>query len=574
MTHRRAGAIAAGAVAVLGVGVLIPTIAQATPDRPGEIVGAGSATAIDGSFIVVLNEEVAAGSETAAELVEEHDATVGTVFETVINGYAIEASEEDAARLAADPAVAAVYQDELVTVATETQDDPPSWGLDRIDQPALPLDASYTHPAHGGADTTIYVVDTGINHTHEDFGGRAVPGFDAFGGDGTDDNGHGTHVASTAAGTEYGVAKQASLVSVKVLDATGAGSVSDVIAGVEWITARADDSSVVNMSIGTPANEALDAAVNASLTAGVHYVAAAGNSDQDASQVSPARLNRVITAAASTADDSRHPSSNWGPAVNGFAPGEDITAAWIGDDTATETLTGTSMAAAHTTGVLALGLHDYQGTEPMELWWDYLVESVFVHDAIDDPGAGSGNVLIQVAPPRDPGPLRAFARSDCSLGDDGAWSCTFDGGDSRSRAGIVAYDWNLGDGRQDSGETVTHTMAPGSHAIELTVTDAVGDTHSWTTRVGLSESAGEPVPFWVSTFCYERAAHWDCGSAPYLASGETPSPQPFEWDVDGAIIRGWAFDRSFPSGGEYQITVTAFDEEGRSTQLDSSLSVP
>lgn len=387
-------AAATAAVLALGAGLALPGAAHAaTDDATGVILNADAAEAVAGSYIVVLDETVAADSPAAEELAAKYDAEISTVYDTVVNGFAAEVDEADALRLAADPAVDKVYQDEVVELATTTQVNPPSWGLDRIDQPNLPLNNRYTYPAHAGAGVTVFVLDTGIRYTHQDFGGRAVFGFDAFGGTGLDRQGHGTHVASTAAGTAYGVAKAADIVSVKVLNDSGSGTVQSVVAGIDWVTANASGPSVANMSLGGGANSLIDAAVVSSINSGVSYSVAAGNSNANASGFSPARVGPAITVGATTSTDARASYSNWG-AIDIFAPGSSITAAWASSDTATNTINGTSMAAPHVAGVAALYLGSNPSASPAT------VKSALVGAAVTgkvtSPGSGSPNRLLQL----------------------------------------------------------------------------------------------------------------------------------------------------------------------------------
>ncbi|KPC95413.1 serine protease, partial [Streptomyces sp. NRRL F-6602] len=214
------------------------------------------------------------------------------------------------------------------------------WGLDRIDQASLPLDSKYTYPDKAGEGVTAYIIDTGVRISHSDFGGRAANGYDAVDNDNVaqDGNGHGTHVAGTVAGSAYGVAKKAKIVGVRVLNNAGSGTTAQVVAGIDWVTQNAVKPAVANMSLGGGADAALDQAVRNSIASGVTYGVAAGNENQNAGNVSPARVTEAITVGSTTNTDARSSFSNWGTVVDIFAPGSSITSSWNTSDSATNTI--------------------------------------------------------------------------------------------------------------------------------------------------------------------------------------------------------------------------------------------
>jgi len=240
------------------------------------------------------------------------------------------------------------------------------WNLDRVDQRDVNFDSKYYY-TNAAKDVTVYVVDTGINYGHIDFEGRASFGFDVFGGDGADCDGHGTHVAATIGGKTWGVAKKANLVSVRVLDCDGNSTTSRVIAGINWINENIDGPSVVNMSLSGGGSYAMDAAIKNSIASGVTYIFAAGNSNADACNYSPSRVDEGITVAASTSEDSRASYSNYGSCVDTFAPGSSVRSAWIGSNTMERTISGSSMAAPHVAGAAAIYLQDNQDASPQEI---------------------------------------------------------------------------------------------------------------------------------------------------------------------------------------------------------------
>jgi subtilisin family serine protease len=321
-------------------------------------------------FIVVLDDSFAGSVPAVAqEHARASNGRVGHVFEHALKGFVITVSPAAVEQLVArDSRIAYVELDQPVE-ASVTQS-PVTWGLDRIDQRNRPLSNSFTYTA-AGSGVTAYVIDTGIRYSHDEFGGRAVAGFDAFGGNGSDCHGHGTHVAGTVGGTTYGVAKSVRLVAVRVLNCSGSGTTSGVIAGVDWVTANhaADAPAVANMSLGGGASTALDSAVASSIADGVTYAVAAGNGNQggraqDACKYSPARVPDALTIGATDSSDRKASWSNYGPCVDWFAPGVSITSAWHSSNTATNTISGTSMATPHTAGVAAQYLQTNPGASP------------------------------------------------------------------------------------------------------------------------------------------------------------------------------------------------------------------
>ncbi|KQX77405.1 MULTISPECIES: S8 family peptidase [unclassified Streptomyces] len=389
---------AATVAAAALVGGLTALPAQAAPAE-GKVLAAGSPTAVKDSYIVTLKSQAGfkASSATGRNLVKGYGGTVGKTFGSALNGYTATLSATEARRLAADPAVATVEQNQTVRVSDTTQSSAP-WGLDRVDQTSLPLSGTYTYPDTAGSGVTAYVIDTGVRITHSQISGRASYGYDAVDGDTTasDGNGHGTHVATTIAGSTYGVAKKAKIVAVRVLDNAGSGTTAGVIAGIDWVTNNHSGPSVANLSLGGGASTTLDTAVRNSIASGVTYAVAAGNSSANASSYSPARVTQAITVGATTSADARASYSNYGSVLDIFAPGSSITAGWYTSDTATNTISGTSMATPHVAGAAAVYLAGHTSATPAQ------VATALVNGAtsnvVTSPGTGSPNKLLKIVP--------------------------------------------------------------------------------------------------------------------------------------------------------------------------------
>ncbi|MFL5382230.1 MAG: S8 family peptidase [Longimicrobiaceae bacterium] len=338
---------AAIAVAAAACSDQQPTAARA-PQQAAPVRLGGLGSAIEGAYIVVLNDNANPASVAAVAGVSPR-----YVYTAALNGFAAQLNAGQLNALQHNPSVAYIEQDQRA--AASTTQSGATWGLDRIDQRDLPLSGTYNYTPTG-AGVRAYIVDTGILTSHTQFGGRASVGYDAVGGNGQDCNGHGTHVAGTVGGSTYGVAKGVTLIAVRVLDCSGSGTNSGVIAGMDWVANNRVLPAVANMSLGGGFSQAVNDAATRMTNAGVSLSVAAGNENQNACNTSPASAPSAITVGATTSTDARASFSNYGSCLDVFAPGNNITSSWYSSTTATNTISGTSMASPHVAGVAALYL--------------------------------------------------------------------------------------------------------------------------------------------------------------------------------------------------------------------------
>jgi subtilisin family serine protease len=493
-----------------------PPTAPAADGAGAPTVSAGG---IPGQYIVVLRGGAADPRGLADQFAAANGASVRYVYTNALRGFTLSNLPEPAvAALQRNPAVAYIEQDQVVTLSA-TQNSP-TWGLDRIDQRTLPLSSSYTYD-QTGAGVRAYVIDTGIRRAHQDFGGRAVTGFDAItsGGSAEDCNGHGSHVAGTVGGSVYGVAKGATLVAVRVLDCGGSGTNAGVIAGVDWVTGNHVKPAVANMSLGGGASTALDDAVRRSITAGVTYVVAAGNGDfigrqQPACNYSPARVREALTVGATNSSDAKASWSNYGECVDIFAPGVSITSAWYTSNTATNTISGTSMAAPHVAGVAALYLQANPTASAATVF------SAIVNGSTKNIVTSSSTTnnhllysrLASGTTPVNQPPVANFTYT-C-----GGLTCNFTD-TSTDDGGVVSRAWTFGDGASSSATNPTHTYgSAGTRSVTLTVTDAANATNSKTQSVTVTAPSSSTLTL-VSVTAYKvkGAKHADLTWSPSVA---------------------------------------------------------
>lgn len=483
-----------------------------------------SGTPIENQYIVVLNKGTdnkllgldalpdavtPLVSEVSNALAQAYNIVLGPVFEHALDGFVAQMTAQQAADLANDPSVDYVEQDQLVSLlATQTNS---TWGLDRIDQAALPLDGDYSYGQDGNG-AHVYIIDTGIRSSHNEFTGRVgqsrnfvSSGGGLFGGGSVDPGnyedcqGHGTHVAGTAAGTTYGVAKKATVHALRVLDCNGSGSNSGVINAVEWLMANHQKPAVANMSLGGGSSSALDTAIRNASNAGVVFAVAAGNDNANACNGSPNRVAEAITVGSTTSADSRSSFSNHGSCVDIFAPGSSITSAYHRNNSDSANLSGTSMASPHVAGVAALYLGANPNASAAEVFDQVL--ALGVSNKLANIKTGSPNLLLQNSvtggsggnggggEPVDNVPVARISANCSDL------TCDFSAATSSDDNGISGYSWNFGDNSTANGVAVSHTFAgDGNYTVTLTVTDSANQTGTSQQVVTVAAPGAGPCP--------------------------------------------------------------------------------
>ncbi|MGE3526695.1 MAG: S8 family serine peptidase, partial [Gemmatimonadales bacterium] len=431
--------------------------------------------------------------------------------------------------------------------------------------------------SNNGSGVHFYGIDTGILYSHVDFGGRASPGFDAItsGGGAVDCNGHGTHTATTAAGTTYGVAKGMTVVGVRVLNCAGSGTFAQVIAGIDWVTANAIKPAVANMSLGGSFDAATNTAVQNSIASGVVYAVSAGNSSTNACTQSPAAVPEALTVGATDINDNRASFSNFGTCLDLFGPGVNITAGWIGSNTATATISGTSMSSPHVAGVAGLYLAANPTATPAQ------VAAALVNNAtsnkVGNPGTGSPNKLLYMGFIGGGGPPNMPPVADFSYTCDASLNCSFDGTLSNDPDGsIVAYAWKLANGNTvRTTSTFSRTFPnPATFDLTLEVTDNGGLTSSITKTVNVTGGGPGNMPPTASFT-------WNCDAARHCTFDGTGSTDDngivsYDWQVVGTSItrNGSTISTTFPGPKTFDLKLTVTDGGGLSDSQTQTINVP
>jgi subtilisin family serine protease len=519
-----------------------PKAALITPANP-----------IPGSYIVVMKDAVADVDGEVDQIGQNYGTSATYRYRNAMKGFAGKLSPAAVEALRNDPRIAYIEQNQ--TMSLNTTQTGATWGIDRIDQRTLQLSTTYVYNADG-TGVTVYIIDTGINFTHNEYNGRAFKGIDEVtsGGTAADCNGHGSHVSGTVGGTTYGVAKNVKLVAVRVLDCAGSGSTAGVIAGIDWVTAQKNANksvpSAANMSLGGGLSTTLNQAVENSVAAGVVYAIAAGNSTADACTFSPASAPNAITVGATDINDGFASFSNRGSCVDINAPGVNITSAWMGSATATNTISGTSMATPHVAGTIALYLQVHPSATAADVDRDLKANASTT--ATVPSGTTNKFLYSGFITSGPPGPPVARFTSTCT-----GLACSFDGGSSSADAGAT-FDWTFGDGSTFSSTTSRSASrtygAAGTYPVTLTVTNPDKQVGSVSHDVTVAAVVNSTARFGKS--CSSRTCTFNASTSSNATS--------FAWNFgDGSTATGVSASHRFARNRSYTVTLTT--QPGNST---------
>ncbi|ADD39942.1 S8 family serine peptidase [Stackebrandtia nassauensis] len=569
--------------------------APAAHAAEAEIVNSDASGVIEDRYIAVLRDSAVKATQKSVDakaetLADKYHGEIDRTYHATIRGFATTMDESDAKRLAADPVVDYVETVREVKLA-EDQTNPPSWGLDRVDQNNLPLDKKFSYPTQAGDGVTVYVLDTGVRLSHQTFGGRAKSGYDFIDNDAnaSDCHGHGTHVAGTTAGSQYGLAKKADVVSVRVLDCQGFGDNALIADGIDWVTEHAVKPAVANMSLGdTQPSPVMEDAVQRSIDAGIQYSLAAGNNSGDACSFSPARLPAAVTVGSTAESDGRSSFSNYGRCLDLFAPGSNIVSSANSGDSGQATMSGTSMAAPHVAGAIALYLGQNPNATPQQVR-DAIVTNGTA-GKVTNPGSGSPNVLLYSGfinePPAehdfsiaaDPGSAtvepgqsaKTTVSTKVTKGQAQQLKLSATGLPSGAQASFDPAAIASGESSQLSIATSSGTPK-GSYPVTITAegTEATR-TASFTLQVGADGGNKQPIADFTSN-CFAGIGY--CFFDGNGSSDPDGSVASYKWNFgDGTTGTGAApFHRYSP--GTYKVTLTVTDNKGATGSVTKTVTV-
>lgn len=568
-----------------------------TPSSPArlapviDVSGNIQTQVVQDEYIVVLRTPPAGRAALLAELQGMQGIAAVQVLEvygTALNGFAVKASPPALTALRANRNIEFVEPNGVArAIASQT---PATWGIDRIDQRSFPLNNTYTYPT-GGVPVHVYIIDTGIRMTHTQFTGRIGAAFDAVGGQsppGNDCDGHGTHVAGSVGGTTYGVNKTAVLHAIRVLDCSGSGTWTQVISGINHVAANFIAPAVANMSIGGGGSTAVDNATNNLVAAGVVTAVAAGNSNANACTQSPARAASAITVGATgnypsgSPSDARSSFSNFGPCLDIFAPGSGIVSAYNASNTATATMSGTSMASPHVAGAAAL-YRSFNPTHTATQVANALITNATLN-VVGNPGTGSPNRLLYmgfISGGTNQNPIASFTYNCVARVPPPGFDCMFNGsGSSDPDGSVTAWTWTPAGKPTKTGVTTSYVYpSAGNYSVTLTVTDNAGGTGSQTQTIVVG--SGPPVnqnpiaDFTINCVPRNPNVGSDCTFNGTSSSDPDGSIVSFTWSSPGKPNKSGAIvSYPYPRGTNTTVTLLVTDNQGATGTKTSSVVIP